>query len=85
MIVRQYIDKNNAPCLARLEDMRIPIAPQPQRMVGLCQQTVIKCQNGARPIVISGRACTIQRVHSALSGFRISDVRSRFSEAKCRI
>jgi hypothetical protein len=42
--------------LARLEDMRIPITPQPLRMVGLCQQTGIKCQNGAQPIVISGRA-----------------------------
>lgn len=55
MIVRQYIDKNNLPYLARLKDMRIPIAPQPQRMIGLCRQTVIKCQKGTPKSVVSGR------------------------------
>lgn len=44
MIVRQYIDKNNVSCLARLEDRCIPVAAQPQRMVELCQETVMKCQ-----------------------------------------
>jgi hypothetical protein len=44
MIVRQYIDKITSPYLARLDELHIPVATQPQRMVELCQQTVIKCQ-----------------------------------------